>query len=153
MSQLIKHGRVVNDPFLAVADGVLLPDAPVLVSRNRWREERDSLRRHGHPVGVRLANTDSVAELADDLPQLALVALEFPAFPDGRAYSQARLLRDRFGFGGELRATGAVVLDQLAEMTRCGFDALEISDGVALESVHAILQRVSVDYQPWLRTA
>ena len=74
---------------------------------------------------VSLANTDPVEDLAPHLGRLRLIVLEFPKFSDGRAYSQARLLRGRMGYRGELRATGAVLQDQVAFMLRCGFDSFE----------------------------
>lgn len=150
MPQLIKNRVLVEDAFIAVGDEEALPAAPALLSLARWQAERVQLLAHGFPLGVRLSNHDRVAILATDLDALALVALEFPNFPDGRAYSQARLLRQRLGYAGELRATGAVVADQLREMARCGFDAIELPDGVDAASALTLLDVFSVSYQGWL---
>ena len=95
-----------------------------------------------------LANTDDVQALGDRLAGVNLIVLNFPKFTDGRAYSQARLLRERLGYTGELRATGAVFLDQLPFMLRCGFDSFE-SDQKGFEEALAKARTLfSVVYQP-----
>jgi uncharacterized protein (DUF934 family) len=121
---------------------LIVPLAQLRAEPARWLERRG-------PLGVRLAPTDAVAEIAALLPRLALVAVEFPTAGDGRGYSQARLLRERLGFGGELRAVGAGVRrEQLFLMARCGFDALELAAGEDLEAARSALQRYDVAYQP-----
>ena len=101
------------------------------------------------PLGARLSPVDRVEDLVPLLPRLALVALEFPNPGDGRGYSQARLLRGRLDFRGELRAVGAGVRqDQAFLLTRCGFDSLEPAPGVDLEAVRRALGRYDVAYQP-----
>lgn len=145
---LIKDGQGVTDPWPFVADGEELPaTGPVLVTLARWRAERPALLARGTLLGVRLKSADKAAELADDLPRLALIALEFPTFRDGRAYSTARLLRERYGFAGELRAVGNVLHDQLLFMCRCGFDAFEVADAHAVEIWQRALAEISVFYQ------
>ena len=95
-----------------------------------------------------LANTDDVLELADRLAGVKLVVLDFPKFTDGRAYSQARLLRERLGYAGELRATGAVFLDQLPFLLRCGFDSFESDQKGFGEALARARTLFSVVYQP-----
>src|SRR3546814_2142105 len=85
----------------------------------------ERLRGHNGRLGLRLKSDQSPAGIAEDLGHFQLVALEFPRFGDGRAYSYARLLRERYGFKGELRAVGNVLRDQFLFMLRCGFDALD----------------------------
>jgi uncharacterized protein (DUF934 family) len=98
---------------------------------------------------VRLTPADAVEELAAELPRLALVAVEFPNPGDGRGYSAARLLRERLGFTGELRAVGAGVRqDQAFLLARCGFDALELAPGEDPQQARRALQRYDVAYQP-----
>ena len=112
---------------------------------------RDPSRWRGRPgrLGVRLTSADRVEELAEELQQLALVAVEFPNPGDGRGYSAARLLRERLGFGGELRAVGAGVRqDQMFLLARCGFDAFELAEGEDPEAARRALQRYDVAYQP-----
>jgi phosphoadenosine phosphosulfate reductase len=143
---LLKDGRSVADPWHSVADGEALPEAgPLLLSAARWQAERDNLRRSNRAFGVRLANDQSPALLADDVERLELIALDFPDFGDGRAYSQARLLRERYGFRGELRAEGEVLYDQLLPMHRAGFDSFEV---VGKADIETALAEMPVCYQP-----
>jgi uncharacterized protein (DUF934 family) len=126
----------------AAQDELLIPLAELRAGEARWHEHRGRL-------GVRLAPADAVGELAPALPLLALVAVEFPNASEGRGYSQARLLRERFAFRGELRAVGAgVSQDQLFLLARCGFDAFELAPGEDPEAARRALERYSVAYQP-----
>lgn len=148
MRSVIKDRRIVEDRWQHLADDVELPAGPVIVSLARWQRERKALLERGDPVGVRLLNTADVADLAGDLPVLAVVALEFPKFADGRAYSQARLLRERHGYRGEIRAVGDVLRDQLFFMARSGFDAFEVRADRSLEDALAAFDDFTVSYQP-----
>ncbi|WP_174301211.1 DUF934 domain-containing protein [Caulobacter sp. S45] len=120
-----------EDGFTHIADD----EAPggelgqVIISLSRFQADGDRWLAEGRSVGVRLKPEDPVEGLAYDLPRLAVVALEFPKFRDGRALSAAALLRERYGYAGELRAVGEVVRDLAKEMSRCGFDSFEPSDG------------------------
>ena len=148
MRSVIKHRRIVEDHWQYLADDAELPAGSVIVSLARWQRERAALLARGEPVGVRLPNTANVADLAADLPALALVALEFPKFADGRAHSQARLLRERYGYRGELRAVGDVLRDQLFFMARNGFDAFELRADRNLEDALDAFGEFSASYQP-----
>lgn len=97
---------------------------------------------------VALANTDPVEELAPFVSELRLITLHFPKFSDGRAYSQARLLRGRLAYEGELRATGNVLQDQLPFMLRCGFDSFESEQKGFAEALAKARTLFSVVYQP-----
>jgi uncharacterized protein (DUF934 family) len=134
MQKLIKlHGQAAdwaNDRFVNVLDEEPLPDAGgVILTLSRFQAEGDALLDQGRAVGVRLEVGESVEDLAYDLPRLSLVALAFAKFRDGRPYSSAQLLRERYGFDGEIRAVGDVLREQAGFMVRCGFDAFEPSDG------------------------
>jgi len=147
--QLIKNGRVVADDYVRVADDAPIPDGvPVMVSAARFLAAADALARREGPTGVIWPNSRSVAELAPYLDRLALVALVFPTFKDGRAFSQARLIRERYGFRGELRATGQVLRDQFLFMLRAGFDAFEVSKDADAAAFAQATRRYSVFYQP-----
>ncbi len=149
MRLLDKAGRIVEDAYVRVADDAPLPEGvPVLVSAARFRADPAAFARREAPVGVIWPNNINVAELAPHLGRLALVALVFPSFRDGRAYSQARLLRERHGFRGELRATGQVLRDQFLFLARAGFDAFEVSKDADVPAFAAALTRYSVFYQP-----
>ena len=97
---------------------------------------------------VSLANTDPVEDLAPHVARLRLIVLHFPKFSDGRAYSQARLLRERHGYDGELRATGQVLRDQFVFMSRAGFDAFEVKKDADADAFAETVKRYSVFYQP-----
>lgn len=124
MSVLIRNGEVVENRWsiLPEEEGISLPaEGGLLLPLPRWLEEGGNPRRAA--CGVWLKPQDDPAQLLPDLETLPVIALSFPVFTDGRAYSQARLLRQRHGFQGELRAIGDVLPDQLAAMARCGFNA------------------------------
>ena len=120
---------LAQDAFTAVADDQDVPAGDVIVSLTRFQAEADQLLSDGRRVGVRLTSEQEVEGLVYDLPRLAVVALEFPKFRDGRHYTSARLLRERFGYAGEIRAVGDVLREQARFMIRCGFDAFEPADG------------------------
>ena len=146
---LIKHAQPTADAFLHVADDAPLPaEGAIIVGLARWQEDRGLIEPRNAPVGVRLKPSDPVEQLSGDLDRLSVVALEFPKFNDGRAMSQARLLRQRYGYRGEIRATGKVLRDLLLFMHRCGFDAFEVADNVTEEIVAKSLGEFSVFYQP-----
>lgn len=149
MKALIKDGGLVDDPYAAPADDEPLPEAgAVLVSLARWQSERDALLTRADPLGVRLKSDESPELIEDDLGRLALVALEFPKFRDGRAYSWARILRERYGFEGEIRAVGDVLMEQLHFMLRTGFDAFELDSDDPLGQFETAKAEFSVWYQP-----
>lgn len=145
---LIKAGRIVPDLWRQVADDEALPDdgAPALITLTRWRREGGALMRHNGPLGIVLKADEPPTLIADALERFDLVALEFPRFTDGRAYSYARLLRTRFRFTGEIRAVGDVLRDQIPFMLRCGFDGFEVNDADAAEAWKGTGE-ISVCYQ------
>ena len=126
---LIKDGQLAEDTWTAVADDeTFAVGADIIVSLERWQAEREILSRRPGRLGLRLRSDQSPTLVAEDLHHFDLVALEFPKFTDGRSYSHARLLRDRYAFAGELRAVGQVLRDQFVLMLRCGFDSLEVAE-------------------------
>ena len=145
---IIKNGAVAEDNYQIVrepmSDGF---KGDVIVSLAVWRAEREALAAHDGAVAIMLASDEAPTEIADDLDQFSLVALEFPAYRDGRAYSYARLLRDRYGYAGEVRAVGDVLRDQYFYMARCGFDAFEVKDAGAAEAWRGAMGEMSVAYQ------
>jgi uncharacterized protein (DUF934 family) len=147
--QLIKGGRSVADGFVRLADDAPVPSrVPVIVSAARFFTDAETLLRRDAPIGVNWPNDRRVTELSPYLPSLALVALVFPSFKDGRAFSQARLIRERYGFRGELRATGQVLRDQFLFMLRAGFDAFEVTKDADVAAFAQATRRYSVFYQP-----
>ena len=145
---LVKNGQIATDVFFHAADGAELPgEAPVLVSAARFLEDPEGLLKRGK-VGVIWPNSRDIDDLVPYLHRLALVALVFPSFRDGRAYTQARLLRERHGYEGELRATGQVLRDQFVFMLRAGFDAFDVKKQADAEAFGEAERRYSVFYQP-----
>jgi uncharacterized protein (DUF934 family) len=146
---LLKDGAVVADEWMPLADDAdARPGDKVIVTLAQWRDQRERLRGHNGRLGLRLKSDESPAQIADDLALFDLIALEFPRFGDGRAYSYARLLRERYGFTGELRAVGNVLRDQFLLMLRCGFDAFEVKDEKAVEAWHEATSEIAFTYQP-----
>jgi uncharacterized protein (DUF934 family) len=145
---LITVDGFAEDGFAPLADDAPLPDGAVLVSLARFQAERDVLIAQNTPIGVRLKSDQSPEQLGEDVHRLSVVALEFPKFRDGRAFSWARLLRTRLGFKGQVRATGDFLYDQIAHQRRVGFDAWEVADGFAPDDLHRALNEISNVYQP-----
>jgi uncharacterized protein (DUF934 family) len=126
---LWKNGAFVDDPWRTIAEGEDPPPAGhVVLPLDWWLQERDAYANSNAPIGLRIDPGTPIDSFAQDLGRVSLIALVFPKFGDGRAFSMAALLRERYGFRGELRAVGDVLLDQLQMMERCGFDAFEITD-------------------------
>jgi uncharacterized protein (DUF934 family) len=145
---LIKDGRLSADRYVHLADDEPLPEGrPVLLSASRFLADPEAILRRDDAVGIAWPNNRRVAELAPYADRLALIALNFPTFRDGRAYSQARLLRERYGYRGELRATGQVLRDQFSFFIRAGFDALDVAKPSDADAFAAALARYSVFYQ------
>ena len=146
---LLKGGKRIDDPWVHVADEVALPaTGAVIVGLKRWRDERETLLKRADPVGVRLQSDHTAGDVADDLEHLGVVAFAFPVFRDGRAYTNARRLRERHGYTGEIRAIGNVLRDQYLFMLRCGFDALEVKEGETEKDWEKAVRAFSVFYQP-----
>ena len=146
---LVKNGKISDDAFVHVADDAPLPpDGAILISAARFLEDPEAISRRLGKTGVVWPNNRDVDDLVPYLDRLAAVALVFPTFRDGRAYSQARLLRERFLYHGELRATGQVLRDQFVFMLRAGFDAFEVKKDSDAAAFAATSKRYSVFYQP-----
>jgi uncharacterized protein (DUF934 family) len=146
---VLRNGVPQSNDWTRIEDDVLVPETgKVIVSLNRWQREKDVLLQRGGPVGVVLKSDQSPDLVAGDLGNLALVALEFPKFSDGRAFSHARRLRGHLGYHGEIRAVGQVLRDQYLFMLRCGFDTAEPAAGKRVEGYAEALREFSVFYQP-----
>jgi uncharacterized protein (DUF934 family) len=146
---LVKAGKITPDAFVHVADDAEVPrDGAILVSAARFVENAEALSRRAGPTGVIWPNNRDLDDLVPYLANVAVVALVFPTFRDGRAYTQARLLRERHGFKGELRATGQVLRDQFVFMLRAGFDAFEVKKQSDAEAFATTVKHYSVFYQP-----
>ena len=146
---LVENGQIVGDRYHYLGDDEPIPErVPVIVSAQRFLADADGLIRRDGSLGVLWPNDRRIAELAPWLGHLALVALQFPKFRDGRAYSQARLLRESYGFRGTLRATGDVLRDQFHFLIRAGFDSFEVKKAADASAFTQAASRYSVVYQP-----
>jgi uncharacterized protein (DUF934 family) len=151
MATLIKHRALTNDAWQTLnaeqGAGDSLAQTPLLVPLARWLAERAALIERGSDLGVLLEGSDDPAAIAQDLPRLKLVAINFPKFTDGRGYSIARLLRERHGYKGEIRAVGDVLRDQLQELERCGFNAFALRADQDVDAALKAFQDFSDAYQ------
>jgi uncharacterized protein (DUF934 family) len=147
---LVKSGEVVEDRWTHVSeDAESMPTGDhLIVSLEQWTTHKVELCKRGGAFAVRLSPDQGPELVADDLQHFDLVALEFPAFTDGRAYSHARLLRERYGFKGEIRAVGDVLLEQLFFMHRAGFDAFEVDSKTPIQDWQTAFADIDVLYQP-----
>ncbi|MFM1885516.1 MAG: hypothetical protein RL026_673 [Pseudomonadota bacterium] len=150
MAEILKNGAIVDSPWVAGTVADLATGAPLvlpLADYLAWRA--------GAPAAADLARVAVSLQPADDalalqgrVDGLPLVVVEFPEFKEGRGYTQARLLRERLGYAGELRASGAVRVDLVYHLARCGFDSFVPAPGEKPAALLAELQRFSVAYQP-----
>ena len=161
MPKLIKDRAVVDDRWTLVREAAsiadLPADVPVIVPLALWHAQRAVLEVRGN-VGVWLAPNDEPADLAADVAALPVIAVDFPKFGDGRGYSTARLLRERYGYRGELRAIGDVLRDQLYAMAECGFDAFCVREDrdphdalLGLRVFTGLYAATARAPQPWFR--
>ncbi|MBU2887170.1 DUF934 domain-containing protein [Gilvimarinus agarilyticus] len=133
MPKLVKDGAITEDQWTLLdkpddsPEAVVIPAGCVIVPLSVWQAQKDSLT-HRSDIGVWIDSDESAFDLGEDASTLPLVAVNFPGFMDGRAFSTARLLRERFHFGGELRAIGAFIRDQMGYLSRCGVNAFQFED-------------------------
>lgn len=146
---LVKDGQIVGDSYVRVLDDAAIPDdTAVIVPAARLLADAGELIKRSGPTGVLWPNDRRISDLEPHLDRIALVALTFPNFRDGRAYSQARILRERYQFRGELRATGQVLRDQFLFLLRAGFDSFEVVKPADAQAFSDAVHRYSVFYQP-----
>ncbi len=145
---LLKTGKFIADSWTHIEDDQEFTEAgAIIVTLERWLNESESLRKRNEPIGVSLRNDQSPSQIIDELEAISLVQLDFPAYMDGRAYSAARLLRQRYGFKGEIRAAGNVLRDQYPLMLRCGFDAFVVNEGIDVAGWQASIEAIDTPYQ------
>ncbi len=148
MTKLLKSGAFAADTFTAIADDAALPDGAVIVSLKRFQAEREALLARNTPLGITLQSSEDPASLGADLSHFAVIALQFPKFRDGRAFSWARKLRTKLGFKGEIRAVGDFLFDQVNYQHRVGFDAWEVPDNFTVAQFQRALTEMTNVYQP-----
>lgn len=147
MRKLLRQREIVEDDWQYLGEKTPSGSEHIIVPLAELRDNAPTWRAWRGRLGVRIAPADRVETLIADWPHLALIAIEFTGPSEGRGYTQAHLLRDRYGFRGELRAVGAVKRDQTFFMSRCGFDAFELAPGESLEGAQSALGTYTVAYQ------
>lgn len=149
---LYKDNAFIADAWVSLGPETALPPAgDVIVPLSRWRKERAMLAAHAGKVGVSIAPGESWDDLVPVLADVPLIALVFPKYTDGRAFSTSQQLRVRHDYKGEIRAIGDVLLDEIALMVRCGFNSFEVTDARAIVGLErGYVPQVSLFYQPAL---
>ena len=154
MSKLIKNGQIIDDTWhvMKLAEGenaetVALPESATLLPLAVWQARKSEIISRNIEIGIWLESGEEPEAIAGDLNHFAVIGVNFPKFADGRSYSTARLLRDRFGYRGEIRALGDVLHDQLFFMKRCGIDAYAVREDKNIEAALAGLAVFSESYQ------
>jgi uncharacterized protein (DUF934 family) len=152
MTGIIRNGRVVDDAWRIVpATGEMLAPAVLperaIVPLSLWRAKKNEILARGKPVGVWLDSHEGPEAIVADLACFSVVAIHFPKFTDGRGYSTARLLRERYAYAGELRAIGDVLRDQLFFLRRCGFDTYAVRADRDIEAALAGFDDFPESYQ------
>jgi len=154
MPKIIKNDSIVDDSWqlLKLAEGesaetLALPDGHALLPLAVWQARKDEIIARGQPIGFWLESGEGPEALASELGHFAVIGVNFPKFTDGRSFSTARLLRERYGYQGEIRALGDVLQDQLFFMKRCGIDAYALREDKDIEKALAGLRAFSESYQ------
>jgi len=158
--QLIKDQKIVEDTWQRITEitadtdlptvdvlGGDVPGANIIVPFAYWLENRDALSNRDGMLGVCIDGDVDIQEVVKDIEHFDLIALDFPAFADGRCYSHARLLRDRYNFKGELRAVGDILRDQLFYMQRCGINSFQLREDKDMQDALNAFTELSVKYQ------
>jgi uncharacterized protein (DUF934 family) len=148
--QVIKDKVVVNDDWQLIREienDAAIPEGNTVVPFAYWKANRDELLKRDTEHAVWIDGDTETENLLDDLEHFSIIALDFPAFKDGRSYSHACLLRQRYGYKGDLRAIGDVLRDQLFYMQRCGMDSFEVREDKDIEDAIKSLNDFSVRYQ------
>ncbi len=149
--KIIKDKKIIedNDNWTHIADNEEIKngDNNITVSLSRWKKEKSALDNHTGKLGIRLSPADKLEDIADDLENLGLIALDFPAYTDGRLFSQARLLRSQHGFDGEIRAMGSYMPDQVFYLARVGVNSFQLEDSEKLPLALSTIGDFTVKYQ------
>ncbi len=146
--KIIKDKQLIENDWTFIEDDESPIDGKVCVSLSRWLQNKAEITEKSAQIGVRLAPTDDVSQLGNDLSQINLIEVSFPAFTDGRGFSQTRLLRRQYDYSGEIRATGNFMADQAFYMSRVGINAFAMNSEDDLKTALTTLNDFSQAYQP-----
>lgn len=148
--KVISNRQIIEDSWLSIDDKTSidqLPAGKIIVNFAFWNEHKDALGQRSEPLGIKLSSEDDVAEIGEQLSRFKIVVLQFPAFRDGRGYSQARNLRQHFDYQGDIRATGNVLRDQVGYMERVGFSSFEIDSKQDINEALKAFDEINIKYQ------
>ncbi|KAF3981640.1 MAG: DUF934 domain-containing protein [Methylococcales symbiont of Hymedesmia sp. n. MRB-2018] len=145
--KIIKDKKIIEDNWSHITDDDAISLGNITISLSRWNDEKSSLGSHTGKIGIRLAPSDIIEDISDDLNKISLIGLEFPAFTDGRSFSHARLLRSRYGFKDEIRAMGNFMPDQVFYLSRVGVNAFQLNNSDQLEAALSTMNDFTVQYQ------
>ena len=147
--QIIKDQQIVNDTWVHLTDEDELPNSGnIIISLQRWQTQQETLKEFAGQLGLKITGDIEMQSISKELYRFALVAIDFKEFKDGRGYSCARLLRQRYDYEGELRATGNILKDQIFYLHRCGFNAFEIDGDSDIRDAVKSFADFTVTYQP-----
>lgn len=145
--KIIKDKKIIEDNWTHIADDEEIENGNITISASRWLKEKTALSNHQGKLGIRLSPSNTAEEIADDLQNISLIALEFPIFTDGRLFSQARLLRNQYDFDKEIRAMGNYMPDQVFYLSRVGVNSFQLEDSEKLPLALSTLEDFTVKYQ------
>jgi len=146
--QIIKDKQIIANTWTYLADDADLKAGDVSVSPTRWQRDKAQLLAHDGRIGIRITPSDNIADIANDLQHIELIELYFPAFADGRLFSHAWLLRSRYHYTGEIRATGQYLPDQVFYLSRVGVNAFHPARTEDITATLSGLSSFTVKYQP-----
>lgn len=145
--QIIKNQKIIEDPWQLLEVDEDFPDGDFIIPFVRWKNERNALKGRNGKLGISINGDDDLDQLVEDLDHFAVIALEFPKYTDGRCFSYARLLRERYNYQGELRAMGNILRDQMELLARCGINAFVLGENENLTEALNSFNDISVKYQ------
>ncbi len=147
MQNLINSTSILENNWEIVSDyEAALPSGNILVDVDYWIANKEQLNSR-NDIGLILKGDSDIESIKNELDQFEVIAVNFPAFADGRGYSLARLLKERYNYKGEIRAIGDVLIDQLYFMKRCGFDSYLLKEGLDAQKALAYFSTFSDPYQ------
>lgn len=145
---IIRHGLVARNEWRVITDTIHpLPQGKIILPLSTWLASHTELEQQVTRTGLLLDSNELPGQFPGDITRLPIIAINFPVFTDGRGFSTANILRQQYGYRGELRAYGAFIRDQLYYLKRCGFDSFESTTIVDLEAATKSLGDFSNDYQ------
>lgn len=145
--QIIKDKQVIANTWTYLPNDAELKDGDITVSTSCWLQKKEELLSHNGKVGVRITPESSIDDIVNDLPRIELIELDFPDFADGRLFSHAWLLRNRYQYQGEIRATGNYMSGQVFYLSRVGVNAFSVENNEDVPAALTALNDFTVKYQ------